>query len=111
MGKYDGMNVAALKAECKARGITGYSKLRRADLVERLETRDSTEALALSDAEVDEVVEFLQPESKPEPPEITDQEWIERHNQAAERDRKRKARNKAKARRRALRARGFQAGY
>lgn len=109
MGKYDSMNVAALRAECKAHGLTGYSKMRKADLLG-----------ALAAHEAAQTPEEPTPEPEPAKPVEVKGRSVGATTMAVEAskvERKRftkyptkQARNRAKARRRALRAAGFQAG-
>lgn len=110
MGKYDGMNVSALKAECKSAGIAGYSKLRKPELVAALEAHEAAQA-----PEEEPI-----PEPEPAKPVEVKGRSVGATTMAVEAskvERKRftkyptkQARNRAKARRRAIRAAGFQAG-
>ena len=114
MGKYDGMNVAALKAECKSAGIAGYSKLRKSELVAALEAHEAIQA-----PEEEPI-----PEPEPARPVEVKGRSVGATTMAAEvssgavaskrepfkRYPDKQARNRAKARRRAIRAAGFQAG-
>lgn len=113
MGKYDGMNVAELKSACKDAGITGYSKMRKAELLDALVAHEAAQT-----------PEEPTPEPEPAKPVEVKGRSVGATTMAAEvpsgavapkREPFRKypskpARNKAKARRRALRAAGFQAG-
>lgn len=85
------MNVAELRAECKARGIVGASRMRKADLIAVLEGAEAP-------SEPEKVPEAVK---APEPVKAPAQ--IRRKYESA------RDRNRAKARRRALRASGFQA--
>lgn len=128
------MNVAALKAECKARGIKGYSKLRKEELVAMLAEGTSgplqehdranapePEPAKVEPVEVAPIVETPKPEPKgasftgythERQPSDTVMAMIRKEKeQEAEKERRRKARNKAKARRRAIRASGGVAGW
>lgn len=109
MGKYDGMNVAELKSACKDAGITGYSKMRKAELLDALVAHEAAQT-----------PEEPTPEPEPAKPvkglgATTMAAEVPSGAVAPKREPFRKypskpARNKAKARRRALRAAGFQAG-
>ena len=101
-GRYAAMNVSALRAECKARGLKGYSSLRRDALVRLLET---------SEPEPKEVQP--QPMVKPEPILDLGPTVDERLGELALRfeEKERKARNRAKRRRQAIRSRGGVAGF
>jgi hypothetical protein len=108
VGKYDSMNVAALKAECKSAGIAGYSKLRKSELVAALEAHEG--------AQVPE--EEPIPEPEPAKPVEVKGRSVGATTMAVEASKRepfqrypnKQARNRAKARRRAIRAAGFQAG-
>lgn len=96
---FSNMNVAELRAECKACGIVGASRMRKAELIASLELRGEP---APEQTEQTPAPEQTAPEVKaPEP--IKPVEQIRRKYESTT------ARNRAKARRRALRASGFQA--
>lgn len=109
MGKYDSMNVAELKSACKDAGITGYSKMRKADLLAALVAHEGAQT-----------PEEPTPEPEPAKPVEVKGRSVGATTMAVEAskvERKRftkyptkQARNRAKARRRAIRAAGFQAG-
>jgi hypothetical protein len=94
------MNVAELRAECKSRGIPGFSKMRKDDLLV---------ALAAHEVQTPQ-------ESAPEPAEAkaiikVKGRSVGATTMVATMADKAKARNKAKARRRSIRAAGGQAGF
>lgn len=102
---YGKMNVAALKAECKDRGITGYSKLRKEDLIAALEAHEAPkvsepEPVQVKGRSVGATTMAMRDKLRSESP-----VFIPRAKYPNQ-----QARNRAKARRRALRAAGFQAG-
>lgn len=109
MAKYDGMNVAELKSACKDAGITGYSKLRKSELLDVLAAHEAAQA-----PEEEPI-----PEPEPAKPVEVKGRSVGATTMAAEvssgavaskRYPDKRARNRAKARRRAIRAAGFQAG-
>ena len=108
MGKYDSMNVAELKSACKDAGITGYSKMRKADLLAALVAHEA--------AQVPE--EEPIPEPEPAKPVQVKGRSVGATTMAVEASKRepfrkyptKRDRNRAKARRRSLRAAGFQAG-
>lgn len=129
MGKYDSMTVAELRAECRrhagVQGMVGYSKMRKAELIEALEQ----EQIRLAGPGAPNR-EFYTPEEEPIPePEPAKPVEVKGRSVGAttmaaevpsgavaskrepfKRYPNKQARNRAKARRRAIRAAGFQAG-
>ena len=93
------LNVPALKALCKGRGIKGYSKLRQAQLIEALETHDRENAPKPELAPIVEPI-TVKGRSQPEPIRASFTKYPSN-----------RAKNRAKARRRAIRANGGVAGW
>lgn len=106
---YAEMNVASLKSECKGRKIVGYSKLRKAELVDLLVAHDKantpepTEAAPIAQPVVVKGRAVGATTAAVEAVKVARVSFKQYPNTTA--------RNVAKRRRRKLRAQGFQAGF
>lgn len=102
---YEEMTVAQLREACKDRGISGFSKLKKAELVDLLTSHDREVGDEIRmNAEIDGQIEVSD-----RMPEVLG----ERLNKLAvmRAEDARAKRNRAKARRRKLRAQGWPAGF